>query len=296
MNAETRICSACGAELTVSTGTPPPSAASAGPVVKTRTPAAEELRGRRKDGSNWQEEVRARIRSRLKARSDEVPLPLFDEPAADEPLRKAPPALAREKDHTEEDQASVPGSSAFDDLPLQPARSETFQRRAPSTTTDKVWTLAEPEEDADARRAAASNESLGDEDEVGEEDAGGDENEFVESQPSWAFGSAASPDDEARPLERPALLSERILAALLDGGLLASLFALVIYFASRAAKVPIAGLWVSWPYIAAYLALLGTMYAAYFTGTTGQTPGKILTGLRVGAAARSWMPSRSMVC
>jgi uncharacterized RDD family membrane protein YckC len=37
----------------------------------------------------------------------------------------------------------------------------------------------------------------------------------------------------------------------------------------------------AWPYLASYLALLGLVYAGYFSGTTGQTLGKIATGLRV---------------
>ena len=41
----------------------------------------------------------------------------------------------------------------------------------------------------------------------------------------------------------------------------------------------------SWPWLAAYLAFLGLFYAGYFTGTTGQTPGKMVTGLRVVDAA-----------
>jgi uncharacterized RDD family membrane protein YckC len=40
----------------------------------------------------------------------------------------------------------------------------------------------------------------------------------------------------------------------------------------------------AWRWLAAYLAMLGVFYAGYFTGTTGQTPGKLITGLRVVAA------------
>jgi uncharacterized RDD family membrane protein YckC len=55
----------------------------------------------------------------------------------------------------------------------------------------------------------------------------------------------------------------------------------VVYFASRFAHVPIDGLRPSWPYLGAYLAFLALVYAVYFTGTTGQTLGKIVYGLRV---------------
>lgn len=57
--------------------------------------------------------------------------------------------------------------------------------------------------------------------------------------------------------------------------------AMVIYFAGRAARVPVRGLLASWPYLLAYLAVLGLVYVGYFTGTTGQTLGKMAIGLRV---------------
>ena len=86
---------------------------------------------------------------------------------------------------------------------------------------------------------------------------------------------------EAAPLERPAQWTDRLQAAAFDLGLLASLWAVVIYFASRAARVSIEGLWASWPFLVGYLAFLGVVYAMYFTGTCGRTVGKIVCGLRV---------------
>ncbi len=88
------------------------------------------------------------------------------------------------------------------------------------------------------------------------------------------------PNDE-RPVERPAQALERAQAAAVDVVLLAALSSVVVYFASRFAHVPIDGLRPSWPYLGAYLAFLALVYAVYFTGTTGQTLGKIVYGLRV---------------
>mgnify|MGYP006866169081 CR=1 FL=1 len=51
--------------------------------------------------------------------------------------------------------------------------------------------------------------------------------------------------------------------------------AFVVYFASRAAHTTVLGLRPAWPYLLGYLAFLGLVYATYFTGTTGQTLGKI---------------------
>ena len=86
---------------------------------------------------------------------------------------------------------------------------------------------------------------------------------------------------ESRPVERPALLAERLRAAAVDVALLSGLWSVVVYFASRAARVSLMGLFPAWPWLTGYLAFLGLVYAAYFTGTTGQTLGKIVFALRV---------------
>jgi uncharacterized RDD family membrane protein YckC len=86
---------------------------------------------------------------------------------------------------------------------------------------------------------------------------------------------------EAPPLERPALALERAQAAAVDAILFAALGVVVLYFTGRAARVDVTALAPSWPGLCLYLGLLALFYAAYFTGTTGQTPGKLMTGLRV---------------
>jgi uncharacterized RDD family membrane protein YckC len=85
----------------------------------------------------------------------------------------------------------------------------------------------------------------------------------------------------ARPVERPAWAWERLQAAALDLAFLGALWAVIVYFAGRAAGAGALALVAAWPYLAAYLAGLGLLYAAFFTGTTGQTPGKMVAGLRV---------------
>jgi uncharacterized RDD family membrane protein YckC len=86
---------------------------------------------------------------------------------------------------------------------------------------------------------------------------------------------------DERPVERPAQALERAQAAAVDVVLLAGLSFVVVYFASRLAHVPMNGLRPSWPYLGSYLSFLALVYAVYFTGTTGQTLGKIVYGLRV---------------
>jgi uncharacterized RDD family membrane protein YckC len=82
-------------------------------------------------------------------------------------------------------------------------------------------------------------------------------------------------------VERPALFAERAKAALVDLACLAGLYTVVLYFTGRAARVELMGLLPAWPWLAGYLAFLGVAYSTYFTGTTGQTLGKMLVGLRV---------------
>jgi uncharacterized RDD family membrane protein YckC len=93
------------------------------------------------------------------------------------------------------------------------------------------------------------------------------------------------PAAEPVPLERPARATERLRAAAVDTLLFGALSAVVVYFTGRAARVELAALLSGWPGLASYLGLLALFYAGYFTGTTGQTPGKLLAGLRVVDAA-----------
>ena len=107
------------------------------------------------------------------------------------------------------------------------------------------------------------------------------------TEDDWTLGEAHG-HAPAALVDRPALPIERLQAALIDLGVLAALFAGVLYFAGRAARVTLGGLQPTWPWLLGYMALLGLLYAAYFTGTTGQTLGKMLFGLRVvGRAGRA---------
>lgn len=107
--------------------------------------------------------------------------------------------------------------------------------------------------------------------------------------PRLDWGAAPSDDwmagreDEAEipVVERPATPEERLNAALLDAAVIVSFWTAAVYLASRAAQVDALGLVPAWPGLLAFLALLGLVYAAWFTGSTGQTPGKMLVGVRV---------------
>lgn len=281
-------CPGCGANvapLTEGALAPDPSSRRAEPL--------REIPGLKKKERTWKDDVRDRMRDRKRRRAADGELPLFrdglDEdmeaaeeaepvgldnglagagrgamelgPEAEAPARSLPPAprsgggiAARASDVG---LASAPHELGVDeaDLPL---------RSSPAPPTSAVSDLrlgpgdAPPGDSRPSRAPVAAR---------------------AEPEDEWTLGG--EPSAPARPVERPAYSGERARAAALDVALLLVLWSVVVYFASRAAHVGLAGLRPSWPYLAAYLAFLGLAYAGYFTGTTGQTLGKIATGLRV---------------
>ena len=244
----------------------------------------------------WKDEVRDRVRDRKREKTGEAELPLFREegPLGDlispEPPHPAAPQTAVSQGSGIRelgDETSSVGEA--DDLPLRP-REEVGEPSVETTVSPSMRSEPLLEEGPVAERRVALEPAGPDErrhlseelpprgnillDDVSEE-------EEVEDAPvSWALDAPARPT-AVTPVERPAGWFERSQAALVDLALLAGLWTIVVYFASRAAHVPISGLLPSWPYLGGYLAFLGLTYAAYFTGATGQTLGKIVSGLRV---------------
>ena len=108
-----------------------------------------------------------------------------------------------------------------------------------------------------------------------------DDDEAPETEsPTWSF-DLEPPQRHATPVERPAFVLERAEAVAVDLLILGVMSGTVAYFAARVAQVPPLGLVSGAPYIAAFLIGVGLLYATCFTGTTGQTPGKMLVGLVV---------------
>ena len=235
-------CPTCGAA-------PPPVTEGALAPDPARTPPLREIPGLRKRERTWKDEVRERVRERRRFRGAPGELPLFkgidDEgpPADDDAAGALPP--------TEREGPPEPGIRALDedDLPLRPRDD-----LRPAITFDN------PRPSAAARDAGFR---------------------AAEEPPaSWDLGS--SPRVEApHPVERPAVGFERLYAAALDLAVLAPIWVAVVYFASRSARVAIPALQPAWPWLVGYLAFIGLVYAGYFTGTTGQTLGKMAAGLRV---------------
>ena len=285
-------CPGCGAIVR------PPVDGALAPNPRTVTPPprdkVEPLRdipGLRKKERTWRDEVQERVRKRRKKRAQSS-LPLFEQPAV----------LAEE-----EEKPSAGGTAVAPPEPPapEPVASDAAPRPEPVLVRDAAPQIGTPDRDFEA--APLSEEELADLPLHSEEpppeveiEAGPgpeappvqvdllsgpltlDEEPIASGDDDTDAGiSLTPPPPELSPLERPARIGERAQAAAVDAGILCVLGALVIYFTGRTARVDVVSLAVSWPWMTAYLGFLGLFYAGYFTGTSGQTPGKMVIGLRV---------------
>jgi uncharacterized RDD family membrane protein YckC len=241
-------CPACGSLVT------PPNEGALAPEpapVRQKVEPLREIPGLRRRERTWRDEVRERVRHRREQRHGSEELPLFpsgEALPAEEQEPPAPPRPVRSLD----DVGSVErvALDAAADLPLRPGpEAPLHEPGMPPVQPSRDVTLGEPDSEP-------------------------------EPEAEWKLELPAEPG-APRALERPARPRERVLAALADLGLLAVLWTAVVYFTGRALRVELAGVLRAWPALAAFLAGLGLVYAGYFTGTTGQTPGKMALGLRV---------------
>ncbi|MBI3932853.1 MAG: RDD family protein [Acidobacteria bacterium] len=222
----------------------------AGAPPREKVEPLREIPGLRKREKTWKDEVRERVRQRRRTRTGEEDLPLF-------------------RETQDEDSPEEPGAP-------RPRPSESAHPD-PYAVTERVQLERLDEMVADLALRPEPRPTL-DEDAVG--DGSAEEGDVGRSPAAdWPRGVEVAP--ALPPVERPAHPGERLQAAVVDLALLVALWSVVVYFAGRAAQVPVEELLPAWPYLGAYLATLGLVYAAYFTGTTGQTLGKIVTGLRV---------------
>ena len=265
------ICPACGAPLVsgqarcVGCGTmvgPPVEGALAPDPASLRDVPSLRRREREK---TWKDEVRERVRHRKHEKSKDRELPLFkDEVVGSEPPPEPEPPME-------------PATNPVPEMALGEPPDESHGAD-PYALTEKM-SEADPDIDDLPLNVAPPFDT-----QVGR----------LPREPEPVRRSASTPDDEREkwpqgahgerqepPVERPAFASERARAAAVDLLFLATLWAVVVYFAGRAAHVATAQLLQTWPWLLGYLAFLGLAYAAYFTGTTGQTLGKILGNLRV---------------
>jgi uncharacterized RDD family membrane protein YckC len=285
-------CPSCGGELDPGRSTCPVCDAGGAPRVegalaadpryvtpqpRVKLEPLRDIPGLRKKEKSWRDEVQERVKSRRQKRAS-AGLPLFDAVEPEEPgpaPPRAPEAVAAPASPAAPGAAPAPPAASG----AEPRPSDDFVavRLTEAELGDLPLNTDEAAAAAEARAREASAlpratrrpmPSL-DEDVLVLES---DEEQDVELPPLTS---------EAPPLERPALALERAQAAAVDAVLFAALGVVVLYFTGRAARVDVTALAPSWPGLVLYLGLLALFYAGYFTGTTGQTPGKLMTGLRV---------------
>jgi uncharacterized RDD family membrane protein YckC len=255
---------------------------------KSRVDPLRDIPGLRKREKTWRDEVQERVRSRRQKRAD-AGLPLFDQPEpgpAQAPEPRPAPAAAPEPLATEAlaAEAQEPPVVAAPGTPsLPPAREPDLvsTRLSEAELADlPLRALAEASPLPDALDRESPRATFAPRRPV----PSLDDDLLAESDPDAEI-ELAPPAADPVPVERPARAGERARAAAVDALLFAVLAAVVVYFTGRAARVELGSLVASWPALAAYLGLLALFYAGYFTGTTGQTPGKLVTGLRVADAS-----------
>lgn len=237
-----------------------------------------EIPGLRKRERTWKDEVRERVAARQRRR------------AAERGPEHEPPTLEPSESAPRPEPKRAHRIRPFEPAVLEPRRVELGPSPAPAAAVDP---------DPPAPSAGFDDLPLHGDDPVEEVDVAELEPPPPEPMtaarlPEGPVGPGADEDEDdsweldleppSRPregVERPASLGDRALAAAIDAALLGSLYAVVVYFASRAAQSSPAALAAAWPWLVGYMLLLGLAYAGCFTGFTGQTPGKMWTGLRV---------------
>lgn len=245
---------------------------------RSRPEPLREIPALRKREKTWRDEVQERVRSRRQKRAA-AGLPLFDEPEEAAATPAEPAAAPPLPVEPEPARAAAPEAPPREEPVLAPRPVEpdlVSTRLTEAELADlPLRTGDEPAEEPVARGESAAVRitrrpvpSL-------------DEDVLLGDAELEAEIELPAPAVDAPPVERPATPAARARAAAIDALLFAALAALVVYFTGRAARVETAALLASWPALASYLGLLAVFYAGYFTGTTGQTPGKLATGLRV---------------
>jgi uncharacterized RDD family membrane protein YckC len=237
------------------------------------------LRKREKVQPAWKDEVRERMRQRKrKGGAPEAELPLF---------REENPAVAPIEAPTAEP-TPEPAAAENEPAPLSDAASE-FQPDVPPTLFEEPEPAAAvPELRPPPPRPRLPELSLKPldlptrtADDSWDQAPADAPDAAAEDEPDPPPAAPPTPLGALESVERPAHFGERLQAGAVDAAILAGLYAVVLYFASRAAHTSVSGLAVAWPWLAAYLAFLGLVYAAWFTGMRGQTPGKMMFGLLV---------------
>jgi uncharacterized RDD family membrane protein YckC len=256
------------------------------PGLRRREPRERAERPER----SWRDEVQERIRSRRQKRS-EAGLPLFEQHEVREPAE--PPVAPA----TQSAAASLAAEAGAVATAAGPLAAEATAPRAAAANASVTGPSRRPLTEAEVLAPALSEAELADlplrdslvtrseptarATAARREPPSLDDEALLEEPDLEPRLDLSPPPGEAVPIERTAGAGERTQAAALDLALFAAIATVVVYFASRAARVDLLGLAGAWPWLFGFLGLLAAFYACYFTGTTGQTPGKLITHLHV---------------
>ena len=163
------------------------------------------------------------------------------------------------------------------DLPLFSSRRESPRPSPPAAKalSERVMDSEEPSDELPLQPAAPAVHPYDD-----IENAPGDAQQDSLTPGTWLLDDAPTPGT-LPAAERPASGLERAQAAAEDIALLAAVWGVILYFSGKATRAGLVGLRPSWSVVAGYLLFVGLIYAAYFTGVSGRTPGKMAVGLRV---------------
>ena len=270
-------CPACGAALGA-----PVEGALAPDLSRIAHDKVEPLRaipGLRRREPTWKDEVRERVRHRRKKRGPEAEpeLPIFE--GAETP---APPPVAPAVELGDAPEIVSGRELLLDENPTSAPEFGTSTGE-PADVLDLPLRRTEAPEPVAPREIEPLDLPLG-----SERKPSRFEPPVLEPRPlAWAADEPeAEPDlpgllEPARPLERPASPGERLQAAAIDLALLLAIDLVVLYFAGRAARVPLTALVPALGWLAGFWALVALLYAAFFTSACGATIGKMLLGLRV---------------
>jgi uncharacterized RDD family membrane protein YckC len=166
------------------------------------------------------------------------------------------------------------------DLPLFAPRRESLRPGLPAARapSERVLDSREPADELPLRPDSDAAPAVHPYDDI-EDSADGAAVESL-APGTWLLDDAPTPAAPSAA-ERPASGLERAQAAAVDVALLAAAWGAILYFSGKATRAGLAGLRPSWSVVAGYLLFVGLIYAAYFTGVSGRTPGKMAVGLRV---------------
>jgi uncharacterized RDD family membrane protein YckC len=230
----------------------------------------------------WKDEVRERVAARRRRRASGMQRTLGDLEIEPAPLGPAPVAGQRLVREPEPEPAPA-RSVAEEPAPSEPELEYSLGDDTIPFDAEPPLEVAPPRPRIEPAPARSPLDELPTPSEAPEpvtRPSADDLYDAAEEDSDWEV-ELGTPARSASDVERPASINERVAAASLDGALLSVLAGVVLYFASRAAQAPVSSLSPSWPWLTGYLSFLGLVYAACFTGITGQTPGKMWTGLRV---------------